>query len=148
MRRDIKVIVFVLLALMIASVPIIGGKEFFEEAKLLSNSKQINSVNPIKEHKESSEAMEEPPVDINDNKAETVTKTKETEEIPKTYEENEILMYSDVGTGTSFNREGFKQLLYDAGLNARKLKDGRLTFEADETRDPLFNEIIILKPFQ
>lgn len=64
--------------------------------------------------------------------------------LQKTYEENEILMYSDVGTGTSFNREGFKQLLYDAGLNARKLKDGRLTFEADETRDPLFNEIIIL----
>ena len=64
--------------------------------------------------------------------------------LQKTYEENEILLYSDVGTGTSFNREGFKQLLYDAGLNARKLKDGRLTFEADETRDPLFNEIIIL----
>lgn len=60
------------------------------------------------------------------------------------YKENEILMYSDTGTGTSFNRKGFKKLLYDAGLNEKKLKDGRLTFEADEFREPLFNEIVVL----
>lgn len=60
------------------------------------------------------------------------------------YKHNEILIYSDTGTGTSFNRKGFKQLLYDAGLNEKCLKDGRLTFEADEFREPLFNEIVVL----
>lgn len=64
--------------------------------------------------------------------------------LQKTYEENEILMYSDVGTGTSFKRKGFKELLYDAGLNEKILKDNRLTFEVDEYREPLFNEIIVL----
>ena len=43
--------------------------------------------------------------------------------LQRTYMDNEILMYSDVGTGTSFKREGFKKLLYDAGLNEKKLKD-------------------------
>lgn len=60
------------------------------------------------------------------------------------YKDYEILMYSDTGTGTSFNRKGFKELLYDAGLNEKRLKDGRLTFEADEFREPLFNEIVVL----
>lgn len=60
------------------------------------------------------------------------------------YKDYEILMYSDVGTGTSFKREGFKQLLYDAGLNLKKLKDGRITFESDEFREPLFTEIVVL----
>ncbi|VYU50670.1 Recombinase [Clostridium paraputrificum] len=60
------------------------------------------------------------------------------------YKDYEILMYSDTGTGTSFNRKGFKKLLYDAGLNEKRLKDGRLTFEADEFREPLFNEIVVL----
>lgn len=53
-------------------------------------------------------------------------------------------MYSDTGTGTSFNRKGFKQLLYDCGLNEKKLKDGRLTFEVDATREPLVKEIVVL----
>lgn len=53
-------------------------------------------------------------------------------------------MYSDTGTGTSFNRKGFKELLYDVGLNEKKLKDGGLTFEADEFREPLFDEIVVL----
>lgn len=60
------------------------------------------------------------------------------------YKDYEILMYSDTGTGTSFNRKGFKELLYDAGLNEKKLKDGRITFEADEFREPLFDEIVVL----
>lgn len=60
------------------------------------------------------------------------------------YSESNITMYSDTGTGTSFNRKGFKQLLYDAGLNMRKLKDGRITFEADVIREPLFKEIVVL----
>lgn len=60
------------------------------------------------------------------------------------YKDYEILMYSDTGTGTSFNRKGFKELLYDAGLNEKRLKDGRLTFEADEFREPLFDEIVVL----
>lgn len=64
--------------------------------------------------------------------------------LQRTYMDNEILMYSDVGTGTSFKREGFKKLLYDAGLNEKKLKDGRLTFEADEFREALFSEIVVL----
>ena len=60
------------------------------------------------------------------------------------YKDREILMYSDTGTGTSFNRSGFQQLMYDAGLNLKKLKDGRLTFESDFRRDPLFNEIVVI----
>ncbi|SHI02814.1 Site-specific DNA recombinase [Clostridium collagenovorans DSM 3089] len=60
------------------------------------------------------------------------------------YKDYEIFLYSDTGTGISFNRQGFKKLLYDAGLNEKRLKDGRLTFEADEFREPLFNEIVVL----
>lgn len=33
--------------------------------------------------------------------------------LQETYKDYEILMYSDTGTGTSFNRKGFKKLLYD-----------------------------------
>lgn len=60
------------------------------------------------------------------------------------YKDREIVIYSDTGTGTSFKREGFKNLMFDAGLNFRKLEDGRLTFEADQNRTPLFDEIIVL----
>lgn len=60
------------------------------------------------------------------------------------YKDSNITMYSDTGTGTSFNRKGFKQLLFDCGLNSKILKDGRLTFEVDPIREPLFNEIIVL----
>lgn len=60
------------------------------------------------------------------------------------YKESNISMYSDTGTGTSFNRKGFKKLLFDCGLNEKKLKDGRLTFEVDPIREPLFSEIIVL----
>lgn len=60
------------------------------------------------------------------------------------FKDSNILMYSDTGTGTSFNRKGFKRLLFDCGLNEKKLKDGRLTFEVDKVRDPLFNEIVVL----
>lgn len=60
------------------------------------------------------------------------------------YKDSNISMYSDTGTGTSFNRSGFKKLLFDCGLNEKKLKDGRLTFEVDPIREPLFNEIIVL----
>lgn len=60
------------------------------------------------------------------------------------YKDYEILMYSDTGTGTSFKRKGFKELLYDAGLNEKKLNDGRITFKADEFREPLFDEIVVL----
>lgn len=55
-----------------------------------------------------------------------------------------VLMYSDTGTGTSFDRKGFQQLMYDAGLNKKVLKDGRLTFEVDALRNPIFNEIVVL----
>ncbi|EOU1475054.1 recombinase family protein [Clostridium perfringens] len=60
------------------------------------------------------------------------------------FKDSNISLYSDTGTGTSFNRVGFKQLLFDCGLNARKLRDGRITFEADLTRDSIYNEIIVL----
>lgn len=60
------------------------------------------------------------------------------------FKDSNITMYSDTGTGTSFNRKGFKQLLYDCGLNEKKLKDGRLTFEVDATREPLVKEIVVL----
>lgn len=60
------------------------------------------------------------------------------------YKNSNITMYSDTGTGTSFNRKGFKKLLFDCGLNEKKLKDGRLTFEVDSIREPLFNEIVVL----
>ena len=53
-------------------------------------------------------------------------------------------MYSDTGTGTSFKRKGFKQLLFDCGLNEKILKDGILTFEVDAIREPLFNEIVVI----
>lgn len=60
------------------------------------------------------------------------------------YKDSNITMYSDTGTGTSFNRKGFKQLLFDCGLNSKILKDGRLTFEVDQFREPLFNEIMVI----
>ena len=60
------------------------------------------------------------------------------------YKNSNISMYSDTGTGTSFNSKGFKKLLFDCGLNEKKLKDGRLTFEVDSIREPLFNEIVVL----
>ena len=60
------------------------------------------------------------------------------------YKDCNISMYSDTGTGTSFKRKGFKQLLFDCGLNEKILKDGRLTFEVDAIREPLFNEIVVI----
>lgn len=60
------------------------------------------------------------------------------------YKDCNISMYSDTGTGTSFKRKGFKQLLFDCGLNEKILKDGRLTFEVDAFREPLFNEIVVI----
>lgn len=60
------------------------------------------------------------------------------------YKDREILMYSDTGTGTSFKRVGFQQLMYDAGLNSKELKDGRMVFEVDSRREPLFNEIVVI----
>lgn len=60
------------------------------------------------------------------------------------YKDCNISMYSDTGTGTSFKRKGFKQLLFDCGLNEKILKDGRLTFEVDSIREPLFNEIVVI----
>ncbi|WP_288476844.1 recombinase family protein [uncultured Clostridium sp.] len=60
------------------------------------------------------------------------------------YKNSDISMYSDTGTGTSFNRKGFKQLLFDCGLNAKTLKDGRLVFEVDSIRKSLFKEIIVI----
>lgn len=60
------------------------------------------------------------------------------------YKDREILMYADTGTGTSFKRAGFQQLMYDAGLNTKDLKDGRMVFEVDAERQPLFNEIVVI----
>lgn len=60
------------------------------------------------------------------------------------FKDSDITMYSDTGTGTSFNRKGFKQLLFDCGLNEKKLKDGRLTFEVDQLREPMVKEIVVL----
>lgn len=60
------------------------------------------------------------------------------------FKNSNITMYSDTGTGTSFNRKGFKQLLYDCGLNEKRLKDGRLTFEVENIREPMFKEIVVL----
>ncbi len=60
------------------------------------------------------------------------------------FSDSNITMYSDTGTGTSFNRKGFKQLLFDCGLNEKKLKDGRLTFEVDAIREPLITEVVVL----
>lgn len=60
------------------------------------------------------------------------------------FKDSDITMYSDTGTGTSFNRKGFKQLLFDCGLNEKKLKDGRLTFEVDQIKEPLYKEIVVL----
>lgn len=60
------------------------------------------------------------------------------------FKDSNIAMYSDTGTGTSFNRKGFKQLLFDCGLNEKKLKDGRLTFEVDQLREPMVKEIVVL----
>jgi len=60
------------------------------------------------------------------------------------YKDREILIYSDTGTGTSFKRTGFQQLMYDAGLNSKQLKDSRMVFEVDAEREPLFNEIVVI----
>lgn len=60
------------------------------------------------------------------------------------YKDRNILMYSDTGTGTSFKRKGFQKLMYDAGLNSKILKDGRLIFEVDSEREPVFNEIVVV----
>ena len=64
--------------------------------------------------------------------------------LEKQFENSNITMYSDTGTGTSFNCKVFKQLLFDCGLNSKILRDGRLTFEVDATREPLFNEIVVI----
>ncbi|WP_243154540.1 recombinase family protein [Clostridium sporogenes] len=60
------------------------------------------------------------------------------------YNDRDVLMYSDTGTGTSFKRKGFTKLMYDAGLNTKELRDGRMTFEVDLERQPLFNEIVVI----
>lgn len=60
------------------------------------------------------------------------------------FKESNIKIYSDTGTGTSFNRAGFKELLFDCGLNEKKLKDGRITFEADLIRESLYSEVVVL----
>ncbi|MPQ44578.1 recombinase family protein [Clostridium tarantellae] len=60
------------------------------------------------------------------------------------YKDRDIIFYSDVCTGTSFKRAGFQKLMYDAGLNLKKLNDGRITFEADQWREPLFEEIAVI----
>ncbi|WP_244990512.1 recombinase family protein [Clostridium algidicarnis] len=60
------------------------------------------------------------------------------------YKDRNVSMYSDTGTGTSFKRKGFKKLMYDAGLNTKELRDGRMTFEADLERRPLFDEIVVI----
>ena len=41
------------------------------------------------------------------------------------FKNNDINIYAE--TGISFNRKSFKQLLFDCGLNEKKLKDGILT---------------------
>ncbi|MGL4989652.1 MAG: recombinase family protein [Sarcina sp.] len=60
------------------------------------------------------------------------------------YKDRDIIFYSDVGTGTGFKRSGFQKLMYDAGLNLTKLNDGRITFEADKWRKPIFEEIAVI----
>ncbi|WP_243449807.1 recombinase family protein [Clostridium botulinum] len=35
-------------------------------------------------------------------------------------------------------------MLFDCGLNEKKLKDGRLTFEVDQIKEPLYKEIVVL----
>lgn len=60
------------------------------------------------------------------------------------YTNRDIIFYSDVGTGTGFKRAGFQKLMYDAGLNVTKLNDGRITFEADSLRKPIFEEIAVI----
>lgn len=60
------------------------------------------------------------------------------------FKQEDLIIYSDTGTGVSFNREGFKRLMYDAGLNICKLNDGRITFEADNIRKPIFDEIVVI----
>lgn len=60
------------------------------------------------------------------------------------YNHRDVLMYSDTGTGTSFKRTVFTKLMYDAGLNTKELRDGRMTFEVDLERQPLFNEMVVI----
>ena len=60
------------------------------------------------------------------------------------YKNWDIIFYSDIGTGTGFKRAGFQKLMYDAGLNLKKLSDGRLTFEADVRREANFDEIAVI----
>lgn len=52
-----------------------------------------------------------------------------------------VEVYADKETGTTFDRESFLRMLYDAGINISKV-NGKLVFTAS-TREPLFSEIYI-----
>ncbi len=55
-----------------------------------------------------------------------------------------VLVYKDKGTGTSFRREGFQKMLYDAGLDKldEKSTNKKIVF-IQSNREPLFHKIIV-----
>lgn len=52
-----------------------------------------------------------------------------------------VEVYSDKETGTTFDREGFLKMLYDAGIDKTEVK-GKLVFTTSN-REPLFEEIYV-----
>ena len=59
------------------------------------------------------------------------------------YSDKEILMYYDTGSGTSFKREGFQKLIYDAGFDV-KIDGEEIRFKENKFREPLFKEIHVV----
>lgn len=60
------------------------------------------------------------------------------------YSDKEILIYKDKGTGTSFRREGFQQMLLDAGLDKldERNTNKKIVFIQSD-REPLFRKIVV-----
>lgn len=60
------------------------------------------------------------------------------------YKDYQILIYKDKGTGTSFRREGFQQMLHDAGLDKldERNTNQKIVFIQSD-REPLFHKIVV-----
>lgn len=66
------------------------------------------------------------------------------EYIKSLYPNDEIIVYQDFGiSGTKIsNRNGFIQMMKDAGLKQHFISKKKCVFVSDETKEPLFNKIV------
>lgn len=71
--------------------------------------------------------------------------TNQKEYIKSLYPDEEVIIYQDFGiSGTQIaKREGFIQMMKDAGLRQHFITKKKFVFIADETREPLFDKIVV-----